>query len=280
MFGAVPSDLAIVENADGSTTAIRVGSPVTATDADNDPVSYSLEGWRPPAWPSGAPSPRVPAGFVIDASSGQISYTGTGLDRESLRDPVSMAVGSLSLVVVATSLGADGTATGLRQQVSVSVTDVDEGDATVLVGGVASARGGILRFEGLEGDPDGDPADASGLTFLWQSSSDGGSSWAAASGSPSTGSSYRPVAADIGTLVRLRVSYTDGGGTSETVVSRSLTVAAGGSGQVTAFVEVTDRTAVEGASDRAVISVRLDTSLVSGESVTVPWSSRGGDGGH
>ena len=279
VFDAVPSDLRLAENADGSTTAIRVGSPVTATDADSDPVSYSLEGWRPPAWPSGAPSPRVPPGFVIDASSGQISYTGTGLDRESLRDPVSMAVGSVSMVVVATSAGVDGTDAAVRQTVTVTVTDVDEGDATVTVDGVASARRGTLRFTGLQGDPDGDPADASGLRFLWQSSADGGSVWNAAPGPQGRDGTYGPVAADVGKLVRLRVIYTDGGGNAETVYSRSLTVVGGGPGQVTATVEVTDAVAVEGTNDRAAISVRLDTSLVAGETVTVPLSFAGATAG-
>ena len=87
------------------------------------------------------------------------------------------------------------------------------------------------------------------------------------------------MAGDVGRLVRLQVSYTDGGGTAETVVSRSLTVVAGGSGQVTAFVEVTDRTAVEGTGDVAGVSVRLDSSLLAGESVTVPWSFAGATAG-
>ena len=151
VFDAVPEDLAIVENADGSTTAVRVGSPVTATDSDGDPVSYSLEAWRPRAWPSGAEAPDVPAGFVIDASSGQISYTGTGLDREALRDPVSMAVGSVSMSVVASSLGADGTATAVRQTVTVTVTDVGRGrrDGVGRRGGLGA--GGSVAVRGFGG---------------------------------------------------------------------------------------------------------------------------------
>jgi len=67
-FDAVPGDLSIEENASGAGTAIEVGSPVTATDADGDSVAYSLEGARPAGW-TRLLAPPAPAGFVIDASS-------------------------------------------------------------------------------------------------------------------------------------------------------------------------------------------------------------------
>ena len=43
VFDAVPDDLTLTENADGSTTAVTVGSPVTATDVNDDTITYSLE---------------------------------------------------------------------------------------------------------------------------------------------------------------------------------------------------------------------------------------------
>ncbi|MDE0117597.1 MAG: hypothetical protein OXT07_13400, partial [bacterium] len=265
VFGAVPEDLSIAENESGAGTAIAVGSPVTATDADGDSVAYSLEGARSPEWPLGN-TPPAPAGFAIDASSGQISYEGTGLDRESFP--------TVAMVVVATSTGADGEPTEVRQAVSVTVTDVDEGDAAVTVEGAALVRGGRLSLKRLRGDPDGDPASGSALALLWQTSADG-VSWSAAAGSPNNERTYRPVAADVGKQVRLQVGYTDGGGTAETVWSAAQGV---GSGQalVEATARVTDRVAVEGTANHAEITVRLHTALVAGETVTVPLSFAGG----
>ena len=40
----MPDDLALAANADGSGTAIAVGSPVMATDANSDSVTFGLKG--------------------------------------------------------------------------------------------------------------------------------------------------------------------------------------------------------------------------------------------
>ena len=262
VFDAVPADLVIAENADGSTTAVTVGSPVTATDADGDPVTYSLEGP-----PSGSGNPAF-AGFTIDASAGQISYTGTGVDREAQAGFAFF----VPLVVVAASTGADGSATKVYQSVLVRVTDVDEGDATVTVSGLAQAGRGTLRFVSLSGDPDGDPATASGFSYQWQSSAASPVSWSAVSGA--TGSSYAVPVSATGRLLRLAVSYTDSAGTSEQAFSAPVTVV--GVGRLQATARVVDRLAVEGATDTATVSVSLDTSLVTGEVVTVPLTLTGG----
>ncbi|MCY3906029.1 MAG: hypothetical protein OXF63_02105, partial [Anaerolineaceae bacterium] len=171
VFAAVPDDLALAENANGSTTAIAVGSPVVASDANGDEITYGLEGVRPAGWPGAAPKP--PAGFAIDAGSGQLSYTGTGVDREKIPG------GEVAMVVTATSTGASGSAVTVRQPVSVTVTDVDEGDAGVVLAGAAVAGRSTLKLDGVSGDPDGDPATA-GLTLQWQASSAKSGPWAAA----------------------------------------------------------------------------------------------------
>ncbi|MCY4280164.1 MAG: hypothetical protein OXC59_05560, partial [Acidimicrobiaceae bacterium] len=262
VFAVVPGDLAVAENVDGSTTAIVVGSPVTAADADGDSVVYALAA---PVYP----------GFSIDAASGQISYSGTGLDRERLG-------GSVGLVVTAVSPGRGGVSTVVRRPVTVTVTDADEGDAELSVSGFAYAGRGVMRFAALGGDPDGDPnsrdADAAGLVLLWQTSADDGGSWQTATGTGAATASYSVAAADAGRLLRLRASYTDGGGNTETVFSAPVTVT--GVTWVEALVKVSDATATEGeAADVAVMSVGVGLPLLAGETVTVPLSFAGGAAG-
>ena len=103
VFNPVPTDLMLMEGQDGSGTAIDIGSPVTAYDNNRDTITYSLK--------SGAPT-----GYVIDSVTGQISYEGTGenYDMHMSRD----------LIVIATSLGASGSATQVEQMVTIMIVDV------------------------------------------------------------------------------------------------------------------------------------------------------------
>ena len=95
-----PTTGTIAENTDGSGTAVAIAT-VTATDAEGDTVTYSLN------------QAAIDTGFVINASTGAITYTGTGLNHE--------AAASHVLTVTATSSG--GTAT---HDVTVTVTNVNE----------------------------------------------------------------------------------------------------------------------------------------------------------
>ncbi len=104
VFHPVPDDLMLTENVDGSSAAVAIGSPVTAADANFEAVTYSLK--------AGAP-----AGYAINSATGQLSYTGSGEDYEMHM--------SRSLTVIATSIGADGTETGVEQVVTITIVDVD-----------------------------------------------------------------------------------------------------------------------------------------------------------
>ncbi|WP_420433378.1 Calx-beta domain-containing protein [Candidatus Poriferisocius sp.] len=264
VFAAVPGDLSLEENDKGP---VNVGSPVTATDADGDTVTYSLEG------PSQAPPP---AGFKIDSATGQISYGpiphrfgGTtpapGFDRETSPQ--------VALVVVATSIGSDGTATAVRQPVSVTVTDVDEGDGTVVIAGVPVAGRSTLTAS-LSGDPDGDPAAAS---YVWEVSADGSTGWTAATGAGADTASYSVTAADAGKYLRVTVDYTDGGGNSESVEWEAVDPV-GTLSLLNAAVEVTSALGSDAdhTSDTAAIKVSLDSLVLAGETVTVPLAFTGG----
>ncbi len=105
VFHPVPDDLMLTENVDGSSAAVAIGSPVTAADANFDAVTYSLK--------AGAP-----AGYAINSATGQISYGGTGEDYETTM--------TQSLTVIATSIGADGSETGVEQVVTITIVDVSD----------------------------------------------------------------------------------------------------------------------------------------------------------
>ncbi len=217
----LPDDLTIEENDDGSTTAIKIGTPLQAVDRNGDTVTYSLK------------SP--PAGFAI-SSGGQLSYSGGGLDREALTRS------RVTLTAVATSTGADGRATGVERQVLVRVTDVDEGDATVTLRDDAIGRVGTQQHvTAVGGDPDGDPA-AGAITYQWHTRT--GIVVTPATGTGAATAAYTPAAADAGKALTVRASYTDGGGNAETVWSTVPITAFTYAGAKAAF-QVTDAAAKE-----------------------------------
>ena len=90
--------LAIDENE----TEGMVGT-VSATDAEGDDVTYRL-------------AEDSPAGFSIDAESGEVSYKGEGLDYEKAT--------TVDLTVIATSIGASNMETDVSRTFTVNVGDV------------------------------------------------------------------------------------------------------------------------------------------------------------
>ena len=103
-FGQPSYAFDLAELADGSVTAVALGT-VSATDPQNDTVTYSIEDGNDDAL------------FEIDQSTGALTYTGTGEDYES-------DTKSYPLTVRAS----DGTHT-TDVTVTVSVTDVEEAPA-------------------------------------------------------------------------------------------------------------------------------------------------------
>ena len=102
-FGASSATREFQENfAEETSGGVDVGAPVTATDDDNDSITYSLEG-------------TDAASFDINSSTGQIStLSGTNYDRES---------DSSYAVTVKADDGEGGTDT---IAVTINVTDVEE----------------------------------------------------------------------------------------------------------------------------------------------------------
>ena len=91
----------LAENTDGSANRVSLGT-VTATDPDDDPVAYSIEGGNAPGL------------FEIDAQTGELFYVGAGEDYEAGAAQFDMTIRA-----------SDGTLTA-DAAVSVAITDVPE----------------------------------------------------------------------------------------------------------------------------------------------------------
>jgi len=103
IFASLPTNLAIDENEDGSQTAIDIGSEITASGgAAGTSITYNLI--------------AAPAGFSIDSTTGQIQYSGTGLDHETTE------------TITFTVRAAAGAVSSTRD-VTLTINDVDEDPA-------------------------------------------------------------------------------------------------------------------------------------------------------
>ena len=100
-FGQESYEFTLAENTDGLANRVSLGA-VTATDPDDDPVAYSIEGGNA----SGL--------FEIDAQTGELFYVGAGEDYEA-------GAAQFDLTIRAS----DGTLTA-DAAVSVAITDVPE----------------------------------------------------------------------------------------------------------------------------------------------------------
>ncbi len=174
--------------AENTAAGENVGGPVAATDAENDALTYTLGG--PDA-----------GSFDIEESSGQLK-TKAGLDFETQA--------SYTVEVTATD------PSGASDTVTVAITVTDEGGAITLSSGQPQV--GIELTATLTDTDSG----ASGVTWKWESSSDGSTGWAVIEGA--TSDTYTPVAEDTDKRLRATASYTDGHGTDKTAQSSAMSV--------------------------------------------------------
>ena len=167
-----------------------VDSPVSATDADNDGLTYSL---------TGADSSY----FNITTSSGQI-LTKSDLNYESAKNSYTFTV------QVTDSRNVQGNADSTiddTTKVTINVTDVDEDGSLTLSPAQPPAASPVTA---TLSDPDGVISD---LTWTWETATT--SDWTTvrtATSSDGTVDSYTPADADIGKSLRVTVEYTDGFG--------------------------------------------------------------------
>ncbi len=168
----------------------NVGSPVTATDADSDALTYALSGSNP---------------FAIGASSGQITVAGA-LDYETQSSyTLTVSVSDGKNASGGADTGADDTIA-----VTVSVGNVDEA-GTVTLDPEAPQAGSPLTA--TLSDPD---KSVSGVTWAWEVSADG-TNWAAIDGA--SGASYTPSDDDVGSYLRATAGYADGHGAGKSAAA-------------------------------------------------------------
>ena len=166
-----------------------IGAPVTATDDDEDTLTYSLG------------SSSDADSFSINAASGQL-LTQAALDFE---DKSSYTV----TVTAADPSGAEDAIT-----VTITVNNLEEAGTVTLSSTQPIVASSLTAFLA-------DPDDVSGsVTWSWARSPNGISSW----GDPISGAttdSYTPVPADVTRFLRATASYDDalGSGKSAQVVS-------------------------------------------------------------
>ena len=194
----------VVSVAENTAANINIGSAFTATDGDNDTITYSLS--------DTTASSGDAADFTI-TTSGQIR-TKEAIDFE---DQASYAV----TINVTDGKDAAGNieanpVVDVSIAVTITVTNVDEPGTVTLP---ATFTGGTPVTPTLT-DIDGTPS-----SVMWQ--------WARASTATgtftniSTAHPYTPVAADVGNYLRATASYTDPEGSGKTASATSTNTVAG-----------------------------------------------------
>ena len=175
------------EIAENTLAGRNIGSPVTAADADNDNLTYTLGGTNA-------------SSFAIVASSGQLQ-TKAALDYETKS--------SYTVTVTAT----DPANASARITVTINVTDVDE-DGTVTLSSSWPRVGAPLTA--TLNDPD---SGVSSITWQWARA--GTAQGAYTNINTATAASYTPVAGDVNKHLRATASYTDVHGSDKTAQGAS-----------------------------------------------------------
>lgn len=196
----------ITSNGGGDTAAVSrpenltVVTTVTATELDAGQVlTYSISG-------------GADAGlFSIDENTGVLSF----ISAPNFEAPTDAGGNNVYDVVVQVS---DGIAVD-TQALAVTVTNAQEGQSGVpVISDLTPTRPQQLSVNtaGIA-DPDGLGA----FAYQWQVSTNNGATWGNIAAA--TASTFTPVAAQVGNLLRVQVTYTDGAGALTTVTSAPTT---------------------------------------------------------
>ena len=185
-FATKPLTFSVNENAASGTVVGTAG----ATDADGDPLTYSV---------SGTDAAAFAQVFAMNMDTGEIEVRdGVTVDHESK--------GSYMVTINVTD-GEDGS--GVTEEtvtiddtvdVTINVTDVNEPGAVALSPLIPAVNRPLTA---TLADPDG----ASGETWTWSWAMTPGGSFTTISGANTT--SYTPVVGDAGRYLKAAVSYTD-----------------------------------------------------------------------
>ncbi|HEY7987518.1 MAG TPA: calcium-binding protein, partial [Methylophilaceae bacterium] len=122
--------------------------------------------------------------------------------------------------VTASYTDGHGTAESKSSAATVAVVNVnDTPTGTVTIAGTVT-QNQVLTASNTLADGDG----LGTIAYQWQSSADGGTTWVAISGA--TAATYTLAEAQVGKLIRVKASYTDGHGTLENTFSTATTAVA------------------------------------------------------
>ena len=177
--------------AETTTAGVHIGLPVTATDPNDDTLTYSLDVPSQATFNMVATTGQLRTKAALDYETGTHTYTVTvtATDPASLYDTI---------------------------EVTITVNNLDEA-GTVTLSSLQPIKGTPLTAT-LD-----DPDDVSGsATWLWEGSPNGSSSWTPISGA--TTDSYTPVTADVTRFLRATASYTDGEGSGKSAEGVSANV--------------------------------------------------------
>ena len=214
-----------------------------ATDADGDPLTYSMEG-------------TDTASFTFDASTRQIkTKTGVTYNFE--------AKNTYSVTVKAD----DGTGGTDTIAVTITLTNVDEGQSgTVSIDDTAPMVGDELTASTADvADPDGLP-DPFAPTWKWYRTPAGG---AEAEISGASSATYTVVEADLGAALTAKASWTDAGGFANTLASAPTSAVTAEDSGTLPELSVADAEADEGED----VTFTVTLSAASTQTVTVDWAT-------
>ena len=175
VFAEAMDERSVAEN---TAAGMYIGAAVAATDAENDPLTYTLGG-------------DDMASFAIDSATGQL-MTMAALDFETKT--------SYSVTVTANDDEEQDTV-----MVTIMVTNVDEMGTAML-----SAMEPSVGTEMMATVTDPDMADMTSVTWQWASSDARDVGYTDIEGA--TSASYMPVEADVTMYLRATAMYTDGHG--------------------------------------------------------------------
>ena len=168
--------------AENTVASQAIGAPVTADDAENDPLTYTLDTASKDT-------------FAIVATTGQLQ-TKAALDYESgTSHTVTVTAGDPAGEVVTITVTI--TVTNVEEAGTVTLSSLQPQDQTALTAALE--------------DPD---VVSGSVTWSWERSSNGTSNWATISGE--TAATYTPVAGDVGYYLRATAAYADGEGSGKT----------------------------------------------------------------
>ncbi len=173
--------------AEDTAAGAYIGAPVTATDADDSSLVYTLGG-------------TDAASFGIGEGTGQLMTSGM-LDYET----------KMTYMVTVTATDPYGASDTIM--VTIMVENVDE-MGTVSLSSMAPMVGEMLTASLT--DPDGG---ITGTTWQWSKSMTMGGTFMAIAGA--TSMTYTPVEGDVGYYLRATASYTDNQGTNKSAMATS-----------------------------------------------------------